>query len=181
MRCGAGLTTSPNLLKTWWPGTELNRRRQPFQSWIQSALSTSPMFAYLIALPAAEGSGSRGYAADRSHLAGLRRAGLFRRWSRLSFLCRTIAKASSIRTLTSQLRKAPSHSKVGGFREAEILQFFTTSSNCSGLPSTRHARKQRISWHRANPASNTAERCRRLLDVRMSPTFPQSSIITILP
>lgn len=45
------------------------------------------------------------------------------------FLLRTIAKASSIRTLTSQLRKAPSHSKVGGFREAVILQFFTTSSN----------------------------------------------------
>src|SRR5436305_11984988 len=27
----AGLTISPNSLKTWWPGTELNRRRQPFQ------------------------------------------------------------------------------------------------------------------------------------------------------
>src|SRR5438445_12874336 len=26
-----GLTISPNSLKTWWPGTELNRRRQPFQ------------------------------------------------------------------------------------------------------------------------------------------------------
>jgi hypothetical protein len=23
---------SPNSLKTWWPGTELNRRRQPFQN-----------------------------------------------------------------------------------------------------------------------------------------------------
>jgi hypothetical protein len=21
------------LLKTWWPGTEMNRRRQPFQGW----------------------------------------------------------------------------------------------------------------------------------------------------
>ena len=27
----AALTISYNLLKTWWPGTELNRRRQPFQ------------------------------------------------------------------------------------------------------------------------------------------------------
>ena len=26
-----GLTISSNSLKTWWPGTELNRRRQPFQ------------------------------------------------------------------------------------------------------------------------------------------------------
>src|ERR1700722_3465693 len=26
-----GLKISPNSLKTWWPGTELNRRRQPFQ------------------------------------------------------------------------------------------------------------------------------------------------------
>src|SRR6478672_12484151 len=26
-----GLTISPNSLKIWWPGTELNRRRQPFQ------------------------------------------------------------------------------------------------------------------------------------------------------
>jgi hypothetical protein len=27
----AGEMTSAKLLKTWWPGTELNRRRQPFQ------------------------------------------------------------------------------------------------------------------------------------------------------
>ena len=27
-----GLTISSNSLKTWWPGTELNRRRQPFQN-----------------------------------------------------------------------------------------------------------------------------------------------------
>src|SRR5438309_741033 len=26
-----GLRISPNSVKTWWPGTELNRRRQPFQ------------------------------------------------------------------------------------------------------------------------------------------------------
>ena len=26
---GGGLRISPNSLKTWWPGTELNRRRQP--------------------------------------------------------------------------------------------------------------------------------------------------------
>jgi hypothetical protein len=29
-----GLTISPNSLKTWWPGTELNRRRQPFQCYV---------------------------------------------------------------------------------------------------------------------------------------------------
>jgi hypothetical protein len=29
-----GLTISHNLLKTWWPGTELNRRRQPFQCYV---------------------------------------------------------------------------------------------------------------------------------------------------
>jgi len=28
-----------NLLKTWWPGTESNRRRQPFQGWIRPGLS----------------------------------------------------------------------------------------------------------------------------------------------
>jgi hypothetical protein len=26
-------------LKTWWPGTELNRRRQPFQGWHLPELS----------------------------------------------------------------------------------------------------------------------------------------------
>jgi hypothetical protein len=30
----AGLTIPPNSLKTWWPGTELNRRRQPFQCYV---------------------------------------------------------------------------------------------------------------------------------------------------
>jgi hypothetical protein len=34
-----GLTISSNSLKTWWPGTELNRRRQPFQGWILPTLS----------------------------------------------------------------------------------------------------------------------------------------------
>ena len=29
-----GLTISSNSLKTWWPGTELNRRRQPFQGYV---------------------------------------------------------------------------------------------------------------------------------------------------
>ena len=29
-----GLRISPNFMKTWWPGTELNRRRQPFQGCI---------------------------------------------------------------------------------------------------------------------------------------------------
>jgi hypothetical protein len=30
----AGLTIPSNSLKTWWPGTELNRRRQPFQCYV---------------------------------------------------------------------------------------------------------------------------------------------------
>jgi hypothetical protein len=34
-----GLTISPNSLKTWWPGTELNRRRQPFQGCSRPKLS----------------------------------------------------------------------------------------------------------------------------------------------
>jgi len=29
-----GLRISFNSLKTWWPGTELNRRRQPFQGYV---------------------------------------------------------------------------------------------------------------------------------------------------
>jgi len=29
-----GLTIAPNSLKIWWPGTELNRRRQPFQCYV---------------------------------------------------------------------------------------------------------------------------------------------------
>jgi hypothetical protein len=33
-----GLRISPNSLKTWWPGTELNRRRQPFQSGVNKYL-----------------------------------------------------------------------------------------------------------------------------------------------
>ena len=31
MRADGGLRILANVLKTWWPGTELNRRRQPFQ------------------------------------------------------------------------------------------------------------------------------------------------------
>jgi hypothetical protein len=33
----AGLRISPNL-KKWWPGTELNRRRQPFQFYVKLSL-----------------------------------------------------------------------------------------------------------------------------------------------
>src|ERR1700732_783261 len=72
-----------------------------------------------------------------------------------------------MRSLTSQLRKAPSYSKVGGFCEAVILQFSTTSGARSGLPSTRQARKWSISWHRENRVSNTAACCRRSFDTRM--------------
>ncbi len=45
---GNSRLSQPNLdgsvckcLKTWWPGTESNRRRQPFQGWIRSRLSYS--------------------------------------------------------------------------------------------------------------------------------------------
>jgi hypothetical protein len=30
-----GLTIAPNSLKIWWPGTESNRRRQPFQCYVK--------------------------------------------------------------------------------------------------------------------------------------------------
>jgi hypothetical protein len=29
-----GLRISPNSLKTWWPGRDLNPRRQPFQCYV---------------------------------------------------------------------------------------------------------------------------------------------------
>ena len=32
-----GLTIYPKSFKIWWPGTELNRRRQPFQGYDQRA------------------------------------------------------------------------------------------------------------------------------------------------
>src|SRR5215472_5057278 len=35
----AGKMTGAKLLKTWWPGTELNRRRQPFQGCIPPSVS----------------------------------------------------------------------------------------------------------------------------------------------
>jgi hypothetical protein len=57
----------------------------------------------------------------------------------LPLLRRRITRASSIRTLTSQLRKPPSCSKLDGFREAVILQFSTASSAPSRQSSTRHA------------------------------------------
>ena len=44
--------------------------------------------------------------------------------SAVSELFRRIARASSMRTLTSQLRKAPSYSKYGGLRDALRQQFF---------------------------------------------------------
>jgi hypothetical protein len=41
-----GLRISPNLLKTWWPGTELNRRRQPFQGCSHPSLSSCNPYLY---------------------------------------------------------------------------------------------------------------------------------------
>jgi hypothetical protein len=32
--------SAATVLKTWWPGTELNRRRQPFQGWLPPLLSS---------------------------------------------------------------------------------------------------------------------------------------------
>jgi hypothetical protein len=54
---------------------------------------------------------------------------------------RRIARASSMRTLTSQLRKAPSYSKYGGLRDALRQQFFTARGALSSSPSTRQAIK----------------------------------------
>jgi len=36
-----GVDDGCNLLKTWWPGTESNRRRQPFQGCLPTMLSGS--------------------------------------------------------------------------------------------------------------------------------------------
>jgi hypothetical protein len=36
-----GLRISRNSLKTWWPGTELNRRRQPFQCYVMLCFKTT--------------------------------------------------------------------------------------------------------------------------------------------
>jgi formate hydrogenlyase transcriptional activator len=52
----------------------------------------------------------------------------------------SMARASSMRTLTSQLRKAPSYSNRGGLRDAVILELSTTSSTRSGPPRIRPAR-----------------------------------------
>jgi hypothetical protein len=59
----------------------------------------------------------------------------------VSWASRRIAKASSIRTLTSQLRKAPSCSKRGGLRESVNQQFCSASSVPSLPPRTQEAMK----------------------------------------
>jgi hypothetical protein len=38
------------LFRMWWPGTELNRRRQPFQGWNRPALSYSKHYTNLLRL-----------------------------------------------------------------------------------------------------------------------------------
>src|ERR1700751_4233205 len=45
------LTISPNLLKKWWPGTELNRRRQPFQGCSRPKLSVDSARLSITSLP----------------------------------------------------------------------------------------------------------------------------------
>src|SRR5258707_2931825 len=64
------------------------------------------------------------------------------------------AQASSIKIRASQLRKAPSLSKVGGLRESADLQFRTASSASSSLPRMRTARKWSRWRDRANRSSN---------------------------
>src|SRR5579864_1472478 len=46
-----GLRISPNSLKTWWPRTELNRRRQPFQGCSRPELSIHYARLRLTSLP----------------------------------------------------------------------------------------------------------------------------------
>src|SRR3984885_9016945 len=70
---------------------------------------------------------------------------------------RRSAQASSIKIRASQLRKAPSLSKLGGLREAAALQFRTASSASSSLPRTRAARKWSSRRHRAKRSSNILE------------------------
>src|SRR5215469_2156135 len=41
-----GKITSAKLLKVWWPGTELNRRRQPFQGCSRPSLSSCNPYLY---------------------------------------------------------------------------------------------------------------------------------------
>jgi hypothetical protein len=57
------------------------------------------------------------------------------------WLSRRMAKASSIRILTSQLRNAPSYSKCGGLRDAACRQFSIATSALSSSPSTQRAMK----------------------------------------
>ena len=52
-----------------------------------------------------------------------------------------MARASSITSLTNQLRKAPSYLKRGGFRDALTQQFSIALSARSELPRTRQAMK----------------------------------------
>jgi hypothetical protein len=47
----AGEMTGSKLLKTWWPGTELNRRRQPFQGCSLPNLSRCNPYPYRHSYP----------------------------------------------------------------------------------------------------------------------------------
>src|SRR5580700_2142715 len=47
----AGEMTGSKLLKRWWPGTELNRRRQPFQGCSHPSLSGGNPYLYRRSYP----------------------------------------------------------------------------------------------------------------------------------
>jgi hypothetical protein len=91
-------------------------------------------------------------------------------------LWRRMASASSIRTLTSQLRNAPSYSNLGGFRDAVILQLCTASLTFSGLLRMRHARRWRSGRHRENRSSNTMKCSFRLFRPEMFSSTRNSKV-----
>jgi len=93
-----------------------------------------------------------------------------------TFFLRRRVKASSIRILRSQLRKAPSYANFGGLREARRQQPFTASSAPSLLPSTRHAMKWSSPRQRENRASNTFMCSCSRFDIAMSSHMGNLSI-----
>src|ERR1700761_5669148 len=79
-----------------------------------------------------------------------------------------MAKASSMRSRTSQLRKAPSFSNDGASQEAAKKQFRTASLASWRLSSTRYATRWRTRRYRENRISNESRFCSRLLLVSSS-------------
>src|SRR3984885_188135 len=82
---------------------------------------------------------------------------------------RRSAQASSIKIRASQLRKAPSLSKLGGLREAAALEFRTACSASPSLLRMRTARKWSMWRYRANRSSRVLGSSRvRILDLSLS-------------